>query len=55
MVRGHRLQGRGYRLTVLACNNTLEFGPAVQLFYKPKIINTPTGCSGVELVVECVE
>lgn len=38
-----------------ACNNTLEFGPAVQLFYKPKIINTPTGCSGVELVVECVE
>lgn len=38
-----------------ACNNTLEFGPAVQLLYKPKIINTPTGCSGVELVVECVE
>ncbi|CAF9927353.1 hypothetical protein IMSHALPRED_007193 [Imshaugia aleurites] len=34
-----------------ACNNTLEFGPAVQLFYKPKVIDTPTGCSDVELVV----
>lgn len=42
-------------LTVLACNNTLQYGPAVQLFYKPKVINTPTGCSDVELVVESVE
>lgn len=42
-------------LTVLACNNTLPFGPAVQLFYKPKVIDTPKGCSDVELVVECVE
>lgn len=48
-------RSEGYRLNVLACNNTLAFGPAVQLFYKPKIINTPTGCSDVELVVECVE
>ena len=39
---------------MLACNNTLEFGPAVQLFYKPKVIVTPTGCADVELVVENV-
>lgn len=38
-----------------ACNNTLEYGPAVQLFYKPKVINTPTACSDVELVVEYVQ
>jgi len=41
-------------LTVLACNNTLEYGPAVQVFYKAKVITTPAGCSDVELVVEYV-
>lgn len=45
---------RGHKLTMLACNNTLEYGPAVQLFYKPKVINTPTACLDVELVVENV-
>lgn len=37
-----------------ACNNTLIYGPAVQVFYKPKFITTPQGCSDVELVVEYV-
>ena len=37
-----------------ACNNTLLYGPAVQVFYKPKVIVTPAGCSDVELVVEYV-
>ncbi|KAG6990904.1 hypothetical protein G7Y79_00060g092080 [Physcia stellaris] len=37
-----------------ACNTTLPYGPAVQVFYKPKTISTPAGCSDVELVVEYV-
>lgn len=40
---------------MLACNSSLLFGPAVQLFYTPKVISTPKGCSDVELVVERVE
>ena len=46
---------RNHRLTVLACNNTLQYGPAVQLFYEPKVISTPAGCSDVELMAESVE
>lgn len=37
-----------------ACNSTLLYGPAVQLFFKPKFITTPTGCEDVQLVVEYV-
>ncbi|CAO1603184.1 hypothetical protein XANCAGTX0491_006776 [Xanthoria calcicola] len=37
-----------------ACNTTLLYGPAVQLFYKPKFITAPKGCADVELVVEYV-
>lgn len=36
----------------IACNNTLLYGPALQVFYKPKAITTPARCSDVELVVE---
>ena len=38
----------------IACNNTLLYGPAVQVFYKPKVITTPAGCSDVQLVVDYV-
>ena len=55
MVSKHYLRRRrGDKLIMLACNNTLEFGPAVQLFYKPKVINTPALCLNIELVVEKV-
>lgn len=55
MVSRHYLQrGRGYKLTVPACNNTLLYGNAVQLFYKPKLIEPPATCLDVELVVEMV-
>ncbi|KAL8947300.1 MAG: hypothetical protein Q9222_006402 [Ikaeria aurantiellina] len=37
-----------------ACNETLLYGPAVQLFYKPKPETTPSGCEDVALVVERV-
>ncbi|CAF9916157.1 MAG: hypothetical protein HETSPECPRED_002779 [Heterodermia speciosa] len=37
-----------------ACNETLLYGPAVQVFYKPKFITTPAGCSDVELKVNYV-
>ena len=37
-----------------ACKETLLYGPAVQVFYKPKVITTPTGCSDVALKVEYV-
>ncbi|KAL9582465.1 MAG: hypothetical protein Q9212_003273 [Teloschistes hypoglaucus] len=35
-----------------ACNSTLLYGPAVQVFYKPKFNTAPKGCSDVELVVK---
>ncbi|KAI4195628.1 MAG: hypothetical protein LQ350_007099 [Teloschistes chrysophthalmus] len=35
-----------------ACNSTLLYGPAVQVYYKPKYITTPKGCSDVQLVVK---
>lgn len=55
MVSRHYVRRRrGYKLIMLACNNTLEYGPAVQLFYKPKVIDTPTACLDIELVVERV-
>jgi len=38
----------------IACDKTLRYGPAVQVFYKPKFITTPMGCADVELVVEGV-
>ncbi|KAL8793586.1 MAG: hypothetical protein Q9195_003849 [Heterodermia aff. obscurata] len=37
-----------------ACNATLLYGPAVQVFWKPKFITTPAGCSDVELKVNYV-
>ncbi|MDI1486227.1 MAG: hypothetical protein OHK93_005453 [Ramalina farinacea] len=38
-----------------ACNKTLLYGTAIQLFYKIKYIATPAGCGDVELVVEYVD
>lgn len=38
----------------LACNNTLLYGPAVQLFYRRKFNPVPAGCEDVELDVEYV-
>ncbi|KAI4269123.1 MAG: hypothetical protein L6R38_007583 [Xanthoria sp. 2 TBL-2021] len=37
-----------------ACNTTLLYGDAVQLFYRPKTITAPQGCADVQLVVEYV-
>ena len=37
-----------------ACKNTLPHSPAIQIFYRPKLIASPGSCSDVELVVEYV-
>ncbi|KAL8651242.1 MAG: hypothetical protein Q9226_004784 [Calogaya cf. arnoldii] len=37
-----------------ACNTTLLYGDAVQLFWKPKTITVPKGCADVELVAEYI-
>ncbi|KAL8662055.1 MAG: hypothetical protein Q9202_005029 [Teloschistes flavicans] len=34
-----------------ACDSTLLYGPAVQVYFKPKFITTPSGCADVALVV----
>jgi len=54
--REESVEGRGKKAANngVACNKTLLHGPAVQVFYKPKVIRTPVGCADVELVVEGV-
>ncbi|KAL8847190.1 MAG: hypothetical protein Q9221_007752 [Calogaya cf. arnoldii] len=37
-----------------ACNTTLLYGDAVQLFWKPKTTTAPKGCADVELVAEYI-
>ena len=37
------------RLITVACNNTLLYGPALQLFYKPRPLCIPRACSAVRL------
>ena len=62
MIRSSRLRrpgvcrsADGWWFGDLACNKTLLYGPAIQLFYKIKYIATPAGCGDVELVVEYVD
>lgn len=37
-----------------ACETTLLYGPTIQLFYRPKVMEIPLECGGVDLVIEQV-
>ncbi|KAM0150417.1 hypothetical protein ACHAPG_008845 [Botrytis cinerea] len=45
----HGYQGE----TFYACNTTLLYGPAIQLFYRGYSEETPAGCSDVALLPQC--
>ncbi|KAF7903993.1 hypothetical protein EAF00_001327 [Botryotinia globosa] len=47
----HGYQGE----TFYACNTTLLYGPAIQLFYRGYSQETPAGCSDVALLPQCSE
>ncbi|KAM0152915.1 hypothetical protein ACHAQE_007886 [Botrytis cinerea] len=47
----HGYQGE----TFYACNTTLLYGPAIQLFYRGYSEETPAGCSDVALLPQCSE
>lgn len=51
IIQFHGYQGE----TFYACNSTLQYGPAIQLFYRGYSQKTPEGCSDVALLPQCSE
>ncbi|KAF2636157.1 hypothetical protein P280DRAFT_522405 [Massarina eburnea CBS 473.64] len=41
--------------TWYVCNLTLTYGPAIALYWREKVDNTPEGCANVELQAWCLE
>ncbi|KAI9646366.1 hypothetical protein NHQ30_004356 [Ciborinia camelliae] len=51
IIQFHGYQGE----TFYACNTTLQYGNAIQLFYRGYSQKTPAGCSDVALLPQCSE
>ncbi|KAF7875333.1 hypothetical protein EAF04_002505 [Stromatinia cepivora] len=51
IIEFHGYQGE----TFYACNTTLQYGNAIQLFYRGYSQETPAGCSDVTLLPQCSE
>lgn len=49
IVHLHGLDGEGF----YACETTLEYGPAIQLWYKSYSAETPAGCADIDLLPQC--